>query len=285
MDESNPSDSCTQEQLDEFNAWMDEFGTDNDEVPFEEVSPELLKEISGNIDESQLQKVVNDMLRNDYGNSGSKKYVLSLHKYHVLPFPENVLEELTSRWVSKCFKRSNLYARYSVEHWKMIWAKQYHIRRHEKKRDNPEIVVRRANEKFYVLSESDYKHLHKNDIEDLYLMCKNGKLGLESYHQKVNLTASTFIFPGIERKKLLTITSKLVVGLIYENSKKEKRVIILKEILKFRDATLIRVLKLVEVQSGCKARICRPKARRCTCRVHSEENVQDRLKHHDQIRR
>ncbi|GJW84362.1 retrovirus-related pol polyprotein from transposon TNT 1-94 [Tanacetum coccineum] len=156
-----------------------------------------------------------------------KKYVQSLHKYHAIPFPKNDLEALTSRW-----------------------------------------------------------YLHKNDIEDLYPMCINGKikdyqetrllqsliifirsyficdkvheyqLGMESYQQRVNLTASTITFPGIKRNKVLIITSKLVVGLIYENSKKEKRAMIIKEIPKLCDATLIRVLKLVKkknmnVKHGC----------------------------------
>ncbi|GKB97153.1 hypothetical protein Tco_0983290 [Tanacetum coccineum] len=71
---------------------------------------------------------------------GSKKYVPSLHKYLAVPFPENDLEELTSRWVSKRVKRFNLYARYSVEHWKTLWEKQHHIRRQEQKRDNPDEV-------------------------------------------------------------------------------------------------------------------------------------------------
>ncbi|GJU57514.1 hypothetical protein Tco_1235280 [Tanacetum coccineum] len=35
----------------------------DDEVPSEEVSPKLLEEISGEVDEAQLKKVVNDMLR------------------------------------------------------------------------------------------------------------------------------------------------------------------------------------------------------------------------------
>ncbi|GKC57773.1 hypothetical protein Tco_1085371 [Tanacetum coccineum] len=52
--EPNPSRSGTQEQLNEFNAWVDDFGTDDDEVPTEEVSQELMEEISGEIDEAQL---------------------------------------------------------------------------------------------------------------------------------------------------------------------------------------------------------------------------------------
>ncbi|GJX44279.1 hypothetical protein Tco_0260955, partial [Tanacetum coccineum] len=49
MNESNSYGSGTQEQLDEFDAWMDDFGTDDDEVPSKEVSPELLEEISGEV--------------------------------------------------------------------------------------------------------------------------------------------------------------------------------------------------------------------------------------------
>ncbi|GKF98742.1 hypothetical protein Tco_0297525, partial [Tanacetum coccineum] len=144
-----------------------------------------------------------DLFYLKYNNPRSKKYVLSLHKYPVVPFPENDLEELTSRWVRKRFKRFNFYARYSVEHWKNLWAKQYHIKRQAKKRDNPdevyseskivevvrtlydlghehkyitEIVMRRADGKFDAILESYYKYLHKNDIEDLYMMCINGKV-------------------------------------------------------------------------------------------------------------
>ncbi|GKF34785.1 hypothetical protein Tco_0107985, partial [Tanacetum coccineum] len=72
------------------------------------------------------------------------------------------------------------------------------------------------------------------------------ELGMESYQKKVNLTALTLTFQGIKEEKLLTITSEPVVGLIYKKSKKEKRVIVIKEILKFCDATLKRVLERVK---------------------------------------
>nr|GEX08228.1 hypothetical protein [Tanacetum cinerariifolium]GEX17788.1 hypothetical protein [Tanacetum cinerariifolium] len=69
---------------------------------------------------------------------------------------------------------------------------------------------------------------------------------IESYQQKVNLTTPTITLPGIERKKLFTNTSKSVIGTIYENNKKENRVMILKEIPKFCDVTLKRVLEINE---------------------------------------
>ncbi|GJR03439.1 hypothetical protein Tco_0526423 [Tanacetum coccineum] len=135
--EPNPSNSGTQEQLDEFDAWIDDFGTYDDEVPIEEVSPKFLEEISGKEDLSlQLpQKLApvyhtcqrdlkdppmtfqnKDLFYLKHGNSRPKKYILSFQKYHAVPFLENDIEELTIRWVSKCIKRFNLYARYSVEH-------------------------------------------------------------------------------------------------------------------------------------------------------------------------
>nr|GFA80169.1 hypothetical protein [Tanacetum cinerariifolium] len=68
---------------------------------------------------------------------------------------------------------------------------------------------------------------------------------MESYQKKVNLTTPTITFLGFEKKILITITSKPVDGMIYKNIKKEKRVMILKEIPKLCDATLKSVLEMV----------------------------------------
>ncbi|GKB73202.1 hypothetical protein Tco_0934614 [Tanacetum coccineum] len=205
-----------------------------------------------------------DLFYLKHGNLGQKKYTLSLHKFPIIRFFNDDMEEQTLRWVNKRIKKFNPYARFSVEHWKNMWAKQFHIRRKKEKRENPkrlysdskivevirtsyelghehkfitEIIARRANGKIDPITKQDYKYLNKNDIEDLYLLC------IESYQQKVNLTTLTITFPGIEEYELFTITSELVIGMIYENSKKEKRVMIHKEIRKFCNATLTRVLE------------------------------------------
>ncbi|GKB07306.1 hypothetical protein Tco_0835590 [Tanacetum coccineum] len=136
-----------------------------------------------------------------------------------------------------------------------------------------EIVARRANDCIVSITEPDYKNLNKNDIEDIYLLIMNGKvpdyadtgllwslsvfirssviwervhdfqLGIESYQQKVNLTAPTMTFPGIEEYEVFSIVYEPVHGIIYKNSKKEKRVMRHSEIHKFCDATLMRVLE------------------------------------------
>ncbi|GJY82231.1 hypothetical protein Tco_0495607 [Tanacetum coccineum] len=50
------------------------------------------------------------------------------------------------------------------------------------------------------------------------------QLGIESYQQKINLTAPTFTFPGIEEYDVFSIVYEPAHGIIYANSKKEKRV-------------------------------------------------------------
>ncbi|GKE16563.1 hypothetical protein Tco_1424140 [Tanacetum coccineum] len=197
-----------------------------------------------------MSSVNQDLFYLKNGNSGAMKYVPSLHKIPDFTFPKNNLEELNTRW-----------------------AQQGHIRRQLKKRDDPEkvyskkkivdvvrvkfdqgygqeyieeIVIKRADGEYSEFKESDYKYLHKNDIEDMYLIVYYYQLDMESYQQKVNLTAPTLAFPGIEEEKILTITSDLVVDLIYENSKQEKRVMIIKEIPKFCNVTLKRVLEKIK---------------------------------------
>ncbi|GJY27452.1 hypothetical protein Tco_0403219 [Tanacetum coccineum] len=112
-----------------------------------------------------------------------EKIVLSLHKFPAFIYPNDDIEERTSRWVEKYVKKFNPYARYSVLH------------------------------------------------------C------IESYQHKVNLTAPTITFPGIEKYKMFSIIFEPLYGIIYKNNKKEKRVMSHQEIYKFYDATLKRVLE------------------------------------------
>ncbi|GJY78489.1 hypothetical protein Tco_0484290, partial [Tanacetum coccineum] len=98
-----------------------------------------------------------------------------------------------------------------------------------------EIVARRANDCTVSLTEPDYKNLNKNDIKDMCLLIMNNK--------KINLTAPTIIFPRIEEYDVFSIVYEPVYGIIYANSKKEKRVMRPLEIHKFGDATLRRTLE------------------------------------------
>ncbi|GJU15150.1 hypothetical protein Tco_1143116, partial [Tanacetum coccineum] len=65
MNESTPSSSGVQKELEDFYAWQDNQGVDDDEVNDEEVSPELLDEVYRNVmtsDELQrMQDALNDI--------------------------------------------------------------------------------------------------------------------------------------------------------------------------------------------------------------------------------
>ncbi|GJV72992.1 hypothetical protein Tco_1492987 [Tanacetum coccineum] len=211
-----------------------------------------------------LSLINQDLLYLKKGNSGPEKIVLSLHKFPAIVFNDDDIEERTSRWVNKCIKKFNPYARYGVENWKNPHAKIFYIRR-QKEPGRPkeeiysnskivqviktfwelghehkfitEIVARRANDCIVSITEPDYKNLNKNDIEDMYLLIMNNKvpdyantgllwslsvfirssviwervhdfqLGIESYQQKINLTAPTITFPRKLKNMIFSLLS------------------------------------------------------------------------------
>ncbi|GKF30000.1 hypothetical protein Tco_0096342, partial [Tanacetum coccineum] len=100
-----------------------------------------------------------------------------------------------------------------------------------------QILVMRENDKPDSFSEANFKYLNKNDIKDLYYLCRNKKvnyretklmnslitsikscviwervhdfqLGIESYQIKVNLTVPTLTFPGIKACELYSTVDK-----------------------------------------------------------------------------
>ncbi|GJS85779.1 hypothetical protein Tco_0752320 [Tanacetum coccineum] len=140
-----------------------------------------------------------------------------------------------------------------------------------------QILVMRENDKPDSFSEFDFKYLNKNEIKDLYYLWRNKivnyretklmislitfirscviwervhdfQLGIESYQIKVNLTAPTLTFPGIEACEPYSIVDKPNTGLIYLNNKGEKQLMCLVEIVKFCDAMLEKVLKEVKLK-------------------------------------
>ncbi|GJU45408.1 hypothetical protein Tco_1202674 [Tanacetum coccineum] len=89
-------------------------------------------------------------------------------------FNDDDIEERTSRWVNKCVKKFNPYARYGVEHWKNPHAKIFYIRKQKEPGKSKEEIY--SNSKIGSSHQPDYKNLNKNDIEDIYLLIMNGKV-------------------------------------------------------------------------------------------------------------
>ncbi|GKA58198.1 retrovirus-related pol polyprotein from transposon TNT 1-94 [Tanacetum coccineum] len=164
-----------------------------------------------------------------YGNTKEKKYILSLHKIHAEEFSKPDMEEKLNRWVRKEFKTFNKDAWLSIQHWKDSWHKR-------------QILVMRANDKPDIFSEADFKYLNKNDIEDLYYLCRSKEID----NRKIKLMNSLIMF--IKKHTPYTIVDEPQTGLINLNSQDKKRVMYLVEIVKFCDATLEKVLNEVKLR-------------------------------------
>ncbi|GJV55344.1 hypothetical protein Tco_1456349 [Tanacetum coccineum] len=212
---------------------------DEDEVIPEDETTELINEfqnidkrIPTILDHARMEAKINDMMSNQfrnakeyayhleqsmnymnnqiYGNTEEKSYILSLHKIHAVPFPEEDLEEKMNHWVRKEFKAFNEEARITTE-------QQHRLDYME------QIIVMRENEKPDSFSKDDFKYLNKNDIEDMSCVIwervHDFQLEIESYQIKINLTAPTLIFSGIEARDPYSIVDKPTMDMIYLNIK------------------------------------------------------------------
>ncbi|GJV41959.1 hypothetical protein Tco_1420399 [Tanacetum coccineum] len=138
-----------------------------------------------------------------------------------------------------------------------------------------EIVVRKANQNMYKFKEGDFLNLHLNDIEDMLLLIAQNKLsnldgdvivdfvttlklftrgivlnnrvedvqlGVKSYQRKLNLTRHQRSCPGMFAKDIYTPNYD-PQGVIYQDNKKQKRLMRVDELHKFSDETLQSVHK------------------------------------------
>ncbi|GKE09082.1 hypothetical protein Tco_1412633, partial [Tanacetum coccineum] len=235
--------------------WVEETVIDEGEVILEDKTPELITELQ-NVDKrvltiydyERMRATLNDALNLfflKHGNTEEKKYVLSLYKIHTEQFPEADLEEKMNCWVQKEFKTFNEEARLITEVVRITTDQPHGLDFME------QILVMRENDKPDSFSEADFKYLSKNDIEDLYYLCRNKKvnyLGNGELPIEGQFNCTTMTFPGIEACEPYSIVDKPNTGLIYLNSKGEKRLMCLVEIVKFCDATLEKVLKEVKLK-------------------------------------
>ncbi|GJT02021.1 putative reverse transcriptase domain, reverse transcriptase zinc-binding domain protein [Tanacetum coccineum] len=260
--------SKQQSQQQEWDAWEEENVIDEDEVIPEDVTPELIAE-SQNVDkrvptifdharmEATLRDSLSNMSKNAeeyayhleqstsfienqiYGNTEEKKYILSLQKIHAEEFPELDLEEKVYKQNQKKAIQNpeDYYSNHKITKVVRIVTDQPHGLDFME-----QILVMRANDKPYNFSEANFKYLNKNDIEDLYYLCRSKEID----NQKVKLMNSLITF--IRKHVPYTIVDEPRMGLIYLNSKDEKRVMYLEEIVKFCDATLEKVLNEVKLR-------------------------------------
>ncbi|GJU82541.1 retrovirus-related pol polyprotein from transposon TNT 1-94 [Tanacetum coccineum] len=225
-----------------------------------------------------LSLINQDLLYLKKGNSGPDKIILSLHKFLAIIFNDDDIEERTSRWVNKCVKKFNPYARYGVEHWKNPHAKIFYIRK-QKEPGKPK-------EEIYLTLIPDYKNLNKNDIKDIYLLIMNGKV---PDYADTGLLWSLSVF--IRSTVIWERVHDFQLGIEsyqQKNSKKEKRVMRHSEIHKFCDATLNRVLEgLKSYNNDVKYGYVQKDLTKDETEYLKlfEEEIEERLKHRRQMRR
>ncbi|GJT46538.1 hypothetical protein Tco_0955253 [Tanacetum coccineum] len=263
--------SKQQSQHQEWDAWEEENVVDEDEnmpthleqstnfmenqIVWESRQPDILRTIpktlifygpQRNPNEPPRPLYNKDLFFLKYGNTKEKKYILSLHKIHAEEFPEPDLEEKVYKQNQKKVRKNpkDYYSNHKITEVVRIVTDQPHGLDFMEK-----ILVMKSNDKPDSFSEADFKYLNKNDIEDLYYLCRSKEidnrkvklmnslimfirscviwervydfqLGIESYQMKVYLTAPTLTFP----------------------------VMYLEEIVKFCDATLEKVLNEVKLR-------------------------------------
>ncbi|GJS25200.1 hypothetical protein Tco_0453832 [Tanacetum coccineum] len=220
--ESGPSTSGNQEQLDDFDFWTDSYATDDDEIPNEKVSQELVDEMAHTVDEAKLRKVVVEMLRqrctlrdehqyhidqmqnflkNDIVWESRKEILVSPHPQRPTPVVQSCQRDPKAPALSLVnqdllyLKRGNSSPKKIVvslhkfpavifldddieertSRWIVQIIKTYWELGHEHKFIT-EIVARRENGSIVSITKSDYKNLNKNDIEDRYLLVINNKV-------------------------------------------------------------------------------------------------------------
>ncbi|GJZ95809.1 hypothetical protein Tco_0668143 [Tanacetum coccineum] len=153
-DDEIPTEKVSQELVNEMSQTVDE-------AKLRKVVDEMLRQRCTSGDEHQYHiDQMQNFLKNDIvwesrkeilvsphpqrptpkGSSGPEKIVMSLHKFPAVIFPDDDIEERTSRWVDKCVKKFNPYARYNVEHWKNPHAKIFYIKKQKEPGKLKEVI-------------------------------------------------------------------------------------------------------------------------------------------------
>ncbi|GJV71335.1 hypothetical protein Tco_1491330 [Tanacetum coccineum] len=108
-----------------------------------------------------------------------------------------------------------------------------------------EIILRRADYKEYKISEKDFKNLHPNDFEDLFLLNIQEKLNHLPKTDKTSLHTAGFSTSDYYFKEDYTIVPK-PRAVVYRDRNDQRKLMRLNELHKFSDGTLTRVMEKLD---------------------------------------
>ncbi|GJZ64618.1 hypothetical protein Tco_0621039 [Tanacetum coccineum] len=243
------------------------------------VSQDFIEEVSLTIDEAKLKKMANEMLR-------QRCTLGDEHQYHIDQMKNFLKSDINPHAKILYIKKQKEPGKPKEEVYsnsKIIQViKTYWELGHEHKFIT-EIVVPDYAETGLLWSLSVF--IRSSVIWEIV---HDFQLVIESYQQKVNLTAPIISFLGVEKHKMFSIIYEPVHGIIYKNSKKEKTVMRHSEIHKFCDATLNRVLEgLKSYNNDVKYGHVQRELTNDEVGYLKlfEEEIEVRLKYHNQMRR
>nr|GEW36065.1 hypothetical protein [Tanacetum cinerariifolium] len=243
----------------EYDVWFEIPEVDDDEVISEDATPKFMDELKSfdkkesmhkdlmilrkeayvfyglqrNPNESSMYLYNKELIYLKNRNTKEKKYVLSPHKIHATSFLENDLKERLTRWrfyITKQRKERSDLKEVFLDHKigevvRITTGQKYGTDFME------EIIVKRDENKLYTFLEADFKNLNKDDIEDMYYLCLNGKV---KYHEN-----------GLLNSLIVFLRSYFIWERVHDY---HLRIMSLTEIEKFCDAMLEKVLKEVSLK-------------------------------------
>ncbi|GJZ71231.1 hypothetical protein Tco_0635082 [Tanacetum coccineum] len=214
----------------------------------------------------------------DYLLTGDKerKIALSISKLKAARYLDFGLKELVpSLWVES-EREYDISAVYGITHW-WFRRKEFYINKHSEPSDREavrsqmrilsvisvkvfkkygynylrEIILRRADYQEYKISEKDFKNLHPNDFEDLFLLNIQEKLNhlpktdKTSLHTAVNMWIRNLDAADYYFKEDYTIVPK-PRAVVYRDRNDQRKLMRLNELHKFSDGTLTRVMEKLD---------------------------------------
>ncbi|GJU42010.1 retrovirus-related pol polyprotein from transposon TNT 1-94 [Tanacetum coccineum] len=208
-----------------------------------------------------------------------RRNALSISKLKAAYYPDFGLKELVSSLWIESERDYDISATYGISHW-WFKHKEFYITRHSAHSNRSavrshmkilsvvslktfsrygytylkEIVLRRADYKEYKITEADFKNLHPNDFEDMYLLHLQGKLNHLSGADKVHLfnAVNLWIRNIVIRQRVedLQLEDYTIIhkprAVIYRDRNNQKKMMRETEVYKFSDGTLSRILEKLD---------------------------------------
>ncbi|GKA92554.1 hypothetical protein Tco_0814479 [Tanacetum coccineum] len=243
------------------------------------------------------------LAKDDLEGDKDRRHAISISKLKAAYYQDFGLEGLVPLLWIESEREYDVSAAYDISHW-WFKRKEFYIARHSTPSDRravrshmkilsvvslktysihrytylKEIVSRRTDYKEHKILKSDFKNLHPNDFEDMYLLHLQGKLnhlsgsdkvnlfnvvylwirniiirkrvedlqlGIKSYQTKLNLAEPNWDATDFFVKEDYTIVSKPRV-VIYRYGNNQKKIMREAEVHKFSDGMLTRILEKLD---------------------------------------